>query len=165
MNRIILLEQLKKHTKESIKDIIMPTRKQKDDKAETSRSADVHLMRLPDSRAAQKKAPYIIHQLITGKDIQHQRENETASAIIRSIFCVYNNDNEEEGALMLINLMERLRISLLKQIVIGDQYQLDLTAGLETFIYPDDTAPYYAGEMISTWKIPAIRREVRSPWL
>ena len=66
---------------------------------------------------------------------------------------------------MLLNLMERLRISLLRQIVIGDQFQLDLKAGLETLVYPDDTAPYYAGEMISTWKIPAIQREVRSPWL
>ncbi len=164
MNRIVLLEQLTKHTEESIKDIIMPTRMQKGDTKEGYRAAEVHKMRLPDSSAAQKKAPYIIHQLITGKDFQYEGENEKSSAVIRSIFCVYN-DNEEEGSLMLLNLMERLRISLLRQIVIGDQYQLDLTAGLETFIYPDDTAPYYAGEMISTWKIPAIQREVFTPWL
>lgn len=164
MNRIILLEQLKKHTIKSVADLIMPTRMQKGDVEEGSRPADVFLMRLPDSKAAQKKAPYIIHQAISSRDIQHEGESESASAVIRSIFCVYN-DNEEEGSLMLINLMERLRISLLKQIVIGDQFQLDLKAGLETLVYPDDTAPYYAGEMLSTWKIPAIQREVRSPWL
>lgn len=158
MNRVVLLEKLKEHSTENLKDLIMPTRMQRGDEAQGYRPADIHLMRLPDSTAALKKAPYIIHQLITGKDIQGE-----STATIRSIFAVYS-DNEEEGALMLINLMERLRISLLKQVVIGDQFQLDLEAGLESMIYPDDTAPYYAGEMISTWKMPAIQREVRK-WL
>ena len=70
MNRITLLEQLKAFTKEAVGDIIMPVRKQKGDAEQGSRAADIHLMRLPDSSQAQKKAPYIIHQLITGKDIQ-----------------------------------------------------------------------------------------------
>lgn len=164
MNRITLLEQLRDITKKATGDIILPVKEQKGDAKKTSRAADIHLMRLPDSRAAQKKAPYIIHQLITGKDIQPQGENETASAVVRSIFCVYN-DNEEEGSLMLVNLMERQRIHLLRQVVIGDQFQLDLVAGLESMIYPDDTAPYYAGEMVSAWILPAIQREVRTPWL
>lgn len=163
MNRIILLEQFRDFTRESTGNIIMPVKEQKGDGEITSRPADVHLMRLPDSRSAQKKAPYIIHQLINSKDIQRKGENVNSSAIIRSIFCVYNPD-EEEGALMLVNLMERLRISLLKQIVIGDQFELDLEAGLESLIYPENTAPYYAGEMISIWKLPAIQREVRK-WL
>ncbi|MCF8017837.1 MAG: hypothetical protein K9L62_00430 [Vallitaleaceae bacterium] len=164
MTRITLLEQFRTLTNEAVGDIIMPVRMQKGDTEQTSRAADVYLMRLPDSSASQKKAPYIIHQLITGKDIQPQGEDESASAVIRSIFCVYN-DNEEEGALMLVNLMERLRINLLRQVVIGDQFQLDLETGLEMMVYPDDTAPYYAGEMLSTWILPAVQREVRSQWL
>lgn len=164
MNRITLLEQLRDITKTATGDIILPVKEQKGDAEKITRAVDIHLMRLPDSRAAQKKAPYIIHQLITGKDIQPQGEDESASAVVRSIFCVYNDD-EEEGSLMLVNLMERLRIHLLKQVVIGDQFQLDLVAGLESIIYPEDTAPYYAGEMVSTWILPAIQREVRSPWL
>lgn len=165
MNKIILLKTLRDFNKKATDDIILPVRRQKDDTDESVlfRPASIHLMRLPDSKSAQKKAPYIIHQLITGRDIQPPGENETASAVIRSVFCVYN-DNEEEGSLMLLNLMERLRINLLKEIVIGRQFQLDLEAGLEGMVYPDDTAPYYAGEMISTWKLPAIQREVRE-WL
>ncbi|MEN6437023.1 MAG: hypothetical protein ABFD97_00400 [Syntrophobacter sp.] len=159
MNRIILLEKLRDLTMEETGDIIMPVRKQKGDPEQAYRAADVHLMRLPDSSVPQKKAPYIIHQLITGKDIQLPGQNVSASAVIRSIFCVYN-DNEEEGALMLVNLMERLRISLLRQVVIGNQFQLDLVNGLESIIYPDDTAPYYAGEMVSAWRLPAVQREV-----
>ena len=163
MNRITLLEQLKEFSKEAVGDMILPVSKQKGDAEQGSRAADIHLMRLPDSSQAKKKAPYIIHQLITGKDIQPTGENVAATAVVRSIFCVYN-DNEEEGALVLVNLMERLRISLLRKVVIGGQFQLDLEAGLEILIYPDDTAPYYAGEMISTWKLPSVEREVR-PWL
>ena len=74
------------------------------------------------------------------------------------------NDDEQEGGLMLLNLMERLRIRLLREVVIGRRFQLDLESGLETFIYPDDTAPYYAGEMTTTWRVPGVEREVRQ-WL
>jgi len=163
MNRIVLLEQLKEHSQEAVKDLIMPIRMQKGDKEQEYRAAEIYLMRLPDSTAAQKKAPYIIHQLINGRDDQNEGENEKSSAVIRSIFCVYC-DNEEEGSLMLINLMERLRISLLRGRIIGGVFELDLGAGLETLVYPEDTAPYYVGEMVSTWKVPAIKREV-AQWL
>lgn len=163
MTRIILLEQLRNVTIEATADIIMPTCPQKEDKEPFYRAAEVCLMRLPDSKSAKKKAPYIIHQLITGKDSQRPGEHETSTVNVRSIFCVYH-DNEEEGSLMLLNLMERLRIRLLKQVVIGRRFQLDLEAGIESLVYPDDTAPYYAGEMISTWNLPAVEREV-TPWL
>lgn len=159
MNRVTLLEQFKIFTEEATGDIIMPVKLQKGDAEQGYRAAKVYLMRLNDSSAAQKKAPYIIHQLITGKDIQPQGQNVSASAVVRSIFCVYNDD-EEEGALMLVNLMERLRIDLLRQVAIGKQFQLDLEIGLESLVYTDDTAPYYAGEMVSTWKLPAVTREV-----
>ena len=65
---------------------------------------------------------------------------------------------------MLLNLMERLRIALLRKGVIGDQFQLDRSAGLECIIYPDDTAPYFAGEMSTVWRMPAVEREVDLRW-
>ena len=100
-----------------------------------------------------------IPQAITSKDTQPSGELEAGVAVVRSIFAVYNDD-EQEGGLMLLNLMERMRIALLKQVVIGNQFTLDLDAGLETMAYPDDTAPYFVGEMLSTWKLPAVEREV-----
>ena len=159
MTRTALLEQLKDFSKAVTKDIILPTKMEKGDTEKTERPADVFLMRLPDSRAATKKAPYILHQLITGNDAQRSGERAESRAMIRSIFCVYH-DNEQEGALALLNLMERLRIELLRKVVIGNQFTLDLEANLETLIYPDDTAPFFAGELISTWKLPAVEREV-----
>lgn len=163
MTNITLLEQLKAFTEDTVKDIILPVRLQKGDTEQQSRTAEVYLMRLPDSTAATKKAPYIIHQLVTSKDTQPAGRQESGSSVVRSVFCVYC-ENEQEGALHLLNLMERLRIRLLQQVVIGQQYQLDLEAGLEMLIYPEDTAPYYTGEMSTTWHMPSVEREWRQ-WL
>ena len=162
-SRVDLLERLKEVTQDAIKDLILPVRIQREGEDQSYRSADVYLMRLPDSKSATKKAPYIIHQLIIGRDMQEEGQRVTSTVQVRSIFCVYSND-EQEGGLILLGLMERLRIKLLKQVVIGERYQLDLTQAAEALIYPDDTAPYFAGEMVTTWKIPSIEREVRQ-WL
>lgn len=163
MTHITLLEQLKLFTDDAVKDILLPVRLQKGDTEKQSRAADVYLMRLPDSTAATKKAPYIIHQFVTSKDTQPAGRQESGSSVVRSVFCVYC-DNEQEGALYLLNLMERLRIRLLQQVIIGQQYQLDLEAGVEMLIYPENSAPYYAGEMSTTWKMPSVEREWRQ-WL
>lgn len=159
MTRVVLLEQLKEFSKAATVDLIMPVSMQKGDTEQKFRAADVYLMRLPDSKAAQKKAPYILHQFITGADSQPQGERDSSTAKVRTIFCVYNDD-EQEGALMLLNLMERVRIGILKKIVIGNQFTLDKEAGLECLVYPDDTAPYYCGEMVSNWIMPSVEREV-----
>lgn len=163
MTRNALLDAFAKFTEDVTKDLIMPTRIQKADEEQGYRAAAVFKMRLPDSKAAQKKAPYVLHQVITGKDQQPTGTDVDSTTTVRSIFCVYNDD-EQEGGLMLLNLMERLRIAILKKIVIGEQFEIDLEAGLECLVYPDDTAPYFLGEMVSTWKMPTIKREVPQIW-
>ena len=160
MNRAIFLEKLKRFTLDATRDLLLPVRVQSAEETPSERPAEVHLMRLPDSEAAKKKAPYIIHQIITGKDVQKPGEQAACTTEIRSIFCVYCPD-EEEGGMLLLNLMERLRIALLRQTVLDQRYQLDLEAGLEIILYPDDSAPYYAGEMASRWRLPGREREVR----
>lgn len=161
--RVELLESLKCFTIEATRDLVLPTRMQGKNEKQAYRAADVYLMRLPDSRSASKKAPYILHQLFTGTDQQAEGKRTVSTAKIRTIFCAFSED-EQEGALMLLNLMERLRISLLRKRTIGKRYALDMEAGLEFLVYPEDTAPYFAGEMASTWIIPAIEREVQQ-WL
>jgi hypothetical protein len=157
MNRVDFLDSLTSFTVEAVKDVILPVRMQKGDTDRQQRAADVYRMRLPDGKAATKKAPYIIHQLVTGSDYQNQGDDPHHRTTVRTIFCVYSDD-EQEGALMLLNLMERLRIRLLEQVILDKRYELDLKEKLETLIYPDDTAPYFAGEMVSVWKLPPVRR-------
>ena len=160
MTKVILLEQLKEFSQAATHDLLLPVTQQKEDKeSPADRAAAVYRMRIPDGRAATKKAPYILHLIITNKDIQLPGQSPEATAVVRTIFCVYHKD-EQEGGLVLLNLMERLRIALLEQVVIGKQFRLNLKAGLEGLVYQEDTAPYYAGEMVSVWDLPIIERKV-----
>ena len=161
MTKVELLSALKGFTEHAVRGLMLPVRYQEcDDVPPKPRAAKVYSMRLTKSGASQKAAPYIIHQLITGKDSQVGGARCSGTANVRSIFCVYNED-EQQGGLLLLGLMERLRVNLLKRIVIAGQFQLCLKGdGLEALIYPDDTAPYYIGEMMSVWHLPAVEREV-----
>lgn len=154
---------LKDFTQEATKDLLLPVKRQKEDaQGPVPRAAQVYLTRLPEMKASDKKAPYIIHSVITGKDQQNQGEPLVSTAVVRSVFCVYH-ENEEQGGLALLDLIERLRIELLRTVTLGS-FSLDLKEGIETLIYPDDTAPYYMAEMATVWKLPPVRREVLEIW-
>ena len=116
-------------------------------------------MRLPNSREAKKFAPYIIIQLADSLHVQNESEQPEYSATIRFIFCVYE-ENESEGAMRLLNLMDLVQEALLRQVKIGNCYRLDVHKPLDMLIYPDDTAPYFVGEMVGTFNLPATKREV-----
>jgi hypothetical protein len=123
-------------------------------------------MRLPDSKSAKKKAPYVLIQVVKTEDIQKPGEEPSALAYVRIILCVYSDD-ESEGALMLLNLAERIRISFLKNPLMGEngEFSLDVNDNpLEFLAYPDDTAPYYPGEFFGVWHIPSVEREVPEVW-
>jgi len=162
MTKVILLKRLKEFTEAATRELLLPVRPTEENPAPPARPPEVHLMRLPQLRDADRKAPYILHQAVTGKDIQTAGTRlPESSAVVRTVFCVYHED-EEEGALSLLNLMEQLRIALLQRPVLGKQFLLDLKAGLEALAYPDGEnprmAPYYMGEMVSVWKLPPVTR-------
>lgn len=165
MDKVILLERLKEFTEHATADLLMPVRAQENCPNPPVRAAGVFKMNLPDSRSSKNQAPYIIYQIVTGRDEQLQGQQPQAGTLVRTVFCVYNPD-EQEGGLMLLNLMERLRIALLRERIIGGQFQLDMQEGLESFVYPDNdkTKPFYLGEMISVWHIPAIKREYKEKY-
>ena len=154
-----LLQSLKNFTLAATGELIMPTRMQKGDTAQAYRAADVYLMRLTDSSSAAKKVPYILHMLVTAKDKQPNGQKMTSTAQVQTVFCVYCDD-EQEGGLMLLNLMERLRIALEKQVLLDQRFELDLAEGPESYIYREDTAPYFGGEMWTSWIMPTVRREI-----
>ena len=156
-----LLEALKARTLEATSEILLPVKPQKGDDGVTERNARVYIGRLPDMEQSTKKAPYILHRMVNSASKQKPGEQLQTKAIVRSIFCVYCHD-EEEGELLLLGLMERIRISLLKDPLIGNNaFECDFEEGLEDLVYQDNTYPYYCGEMISTWDMPPIKREVR----
>ena len=171
MSPRVLLDRLKEFIQENTKDIILTVRPTKNrtlhdtDKSEdaiTERAAEVHLMRLPDKDAETNRVPYIILQYLAGKDEQHTQGDDDSTGNVRIIIATYS-DNDSEGALDVLNLITRIRNALLKAGVIGEQFFL--RKPLEYLIYPDDTQPYFFGEMMTIWELPTIRREVHTHYV
>jgi hypothetical protein len=160
MTPIVLLEQLKLFTEAHTAALVLPV-KAEAGAAATPRAAQVWKMRLPEMSHSTKKAPYILLQLVNGTDTQESGSEQDGKCYVRIVFCVYCED-DNEGAMLLLNLIMRLRIALLEYRVIGGQFELQMP--LEWVCYPDDTAPYYMGEMATEWSIPPVERKCQ-PWL
>jgi hypothetical protein len=160
MTPIVLLDQLKLFTEVHTSGLLLPVKPEAGATA-ASRAAQVWKMRLPEMSHSTKKAPYILLQLVNGSDTQEAGQEQDGKCYVRIVFCVYSED-DNDGALHLLNLMTRLRIALLENRVIGGQFELQLP--LEWVCYPDDTAPYFMGEMATEWSIPPIERKCK-PWL
>lgn len=157
MTPVILLDELKKFIEENTKDIILSVRTKPSSEEPNERSAEVHKMRLPDKDAETKRVPYILLQFLTGIDDQEMGQSPESECKIRIVIATYSEDGGE-GAMDALNVVTRIRISLLKIGVIGGQFILKKP--LEYIVYPDDTSPYYFSEMILTFDMPEIKREV-----
>lgn len=158
MTPTILLEELKKYIEEKTKDILLPVRNKRGEE-EQERPPKVYLMNLPSKEDETQQVPYILIKYLTGKDDLPPGEDPEAQASIRIIVATYAED-AEEGSMALLNVMSTLRYNFLKEQEIGGQFRLILP--LENIIYPDNTRPYYLGEMMSLWTLPTIEREVLS---
>lgn len=167
MTKVILLEALKVFTEEVTAQLLLPVQLQEEDEEiPPDRPATVYIPRLPELRSYAQKAPFITHEVVTSKDKVESNQRglriQTSQAVVRTCFCVYQ-ENEQEGGLALLNLMEQLRISLLEQEKIGAQFMLDMDAGVEMLVYPVNpgqtaASPFYLGEMITTWRMPPVKR-------
>ena len=153
------VEILASYIAEKTEDMRFPVKVEKGDTEQVERAPEVHKMRLPHSSDAKKIAPYVIVRYVSSNDKQDIGRESKSEAIYRFIFCVYD-DNEETGSLNLLNLMDRVKISILKDTVIGQRIRLKREEGLEMISYEDDTWPYYAGEIIVTFEYGPIEREV-----
>lgn len=159
--RLALLEALQERVRKLTADMTLPTAPARGDMPPGGvRAPEIYKMRLSNSGHAKKLAPYIIIQYVSGREKQETGRWEDASAVIRLIFVVYDPD-EQSGAVALMNVMDRVRIGLLREPVVGNAFKLDTQTGLEDLVYIDDTAPYYGGEMLCTFFCPPTKREVR----
>ena len=127
---------------------------------------EVHPFCLPSYREAEKKAPYIIVQPTSGSDAQTPGDPVKTTIGIRFVIAVYNpDDNEQEGARVLQELIDFLRIDLERKVVIPDMkqkaetYVLDLTSGVYWEIYHENTRPYSCGWMEMTFNLQSVERE------
>lgn len=161
MTKQDFLEALCDFTREVVKDLLLPVEMQEDDEFQPPpRAPDVYPMGLPDFSEAEKKAPLIIHQIITANDVWPEGGAEPVSkAVVRTVFGIYHPDSQE-GPLALLGLMERVRLALWRQRLIGRQFRLDMKAGVDYLIYDKQFPPFYAGEMLTTWSLSSVKLEV-----
>jgi hypothetical protein len=161
MTALELLDVLAEFVRENTKNIILETEGKviNDDEREPDgeRAAFVYKMRLPDENAVLANIPYILLQVLTGSDTQDEGEQPNAGCKIRIVVVTYSADYSK-GKIDVLNIIERLRIALLRKQVIGGKFQIKMP--LERVIYPDDQAPYFDGEMMTNWFLPTIYREV-----
>lgn len=163
MTPINLIDALKEFIQEQVKDIFLSVRTKGENATPQSRAAEVHKMRLPDKEAETKLVPYILLQFLTGKDAQEAGKDPESECRVRIVVATYSEDGGV-GAYDVLNVITRIRVALLKTGIIAEQFLLKLESPLEYIVYTEDTAPYYLGEMITTWELPTIEREVQSAW-
>lgn len=161
MTPLELLDALKAFIEKETKDILLPVRVDRKSGKQKERPAEVHKMRLPDKSAEITRIPYILLQFLKNTDDQEEGQRPESECMVRIVAATYSEDGEE-GALCVLNLLTRIRIALLKDGVIGERFMLK--PPLEMIVYPDNTPPYYMGEMITKWRMPVIESEVQSVW-
>ena len=127
----------------------------------------VYPFSLPTFREAQKKVPYIIVQPVSGTDIQAPGEDVQSSIMTRLIMAFYNpKDDEQEGARVLQEMIDFLRVKIGRRCVIPDWkrhvplYSVDLFQGITWDDFHEDTRPYTVGWIEMTWNLQPVKREV-----
>lgn len=157
------LEDLCVFMKEATKTLRLPVRPTKENREPKARAPEVYKMRMPDAKSYQDKAPYLFNRVVLIEDRQYPGQRGDARCTVCTSFCVYCDD-EMQGALHLLNVMEDVRQAILREQVISNLYQIDLEEGMQFAIYDNQPVPFFIGELVSVWKIPTIEREV-SKWL
>ena len=146
MTPLQLLDALEAFVKQETKDILLPVRVDRKSGENKERAAEVYKMRLPNKTAQTERVPYLLLQYIKSTDTQEQGQEPESECTVRIVAATYSEDES----------------ALLKDGVVGGQFVLK--SPLEMIVYPDSTAPYYLGEMMTTWTMPIIESEVQQIW-
>jgi hypothetical protein len=163
MTPVILLGQLQEFIGRETAGLLLPCRAVSEGAEPELRAANVYLMRLPRRDDAERVVPYLILSYLTGTDSQTPGTPAASECKIRITAAVYSRDGSE-GAMNLLNLLTRVRIALLREggvsVAPDGEKQFLIKSPLEMIVYPDNTEPYYLGEMITNWILPNIESEV-----
>ena len=134
MTPIVLLDNLAEFAKKKTADIILQVRVQPGEEGK-ERAAEVHKMRLPKKEDSTQRIPYILLQIITGKDGKNERNQPESTCQIRIVVATYAED-QGVGSYDVLNVIMRLRTELERNRILAEQFVLQ--DPLEYLIYPDD---------------------------
>ncbi|MEA5083291.1 MAG: hypothetical protein VB018_03960 [Lachnospiraceae bacterium] len=155
-----LLDALKEFIENVTKDLILEVKtKQGEEKQE--RAPLVFQGILPRKSEPVQHVPYVLIKFLTGKDGQITGQFEESEMKTRVIIVTYSEDNGQ-GYIDTLNVIDRIRIKLLETRVLNDVFGLKMP--VEFTVYDDDTGPYTIGELLLSWDTPTIQREVSGIW-
>lgn len=152
ITQIELLNSLKEYLKEKTKNLILTARAEKNSLQEAKKPPFIFIGDLPQLNERTTRVPYILIKLVQGKD-----ELDESTCNIRIIAVTYNRNNDE-CYMECLNVIEKIRENLLKDVVVGERFLC--RKPLEYLIYEDDIKPYCIGELMTVWEIPQVMREV-----
>ena len=160
MTPLELLDALKAYIENETRDLLLPVRVDRKSGKNNERPAEVHKMAIPTKKAEVERIPYVLLQFLTSKDEQEPGEYPESRCKIRIVAATYSED-KAEGSRCLLNLLTRIRLAFLRDGSIADRYLLktEKSQPLEMIVYPDNTAPYYLGEMLTEWTLPTVNTE------
>lgn len=114
----------------------------------------VHIGYLPSKTASnrdQPEYPFIIVRALEGKVTDEHKVK------VKLLFGTKSND--DEGYLDVLNLVERVRIAILRSGVLERKYRLDNEQPLMWKLYEEQPQPEWVAEATMTWLLPTIREE------
>lgn len=114
----------------------------------------IHLGYLPEKTAANRlneEYPFILLRPQDGEDTESQYQ-------VKLLMLFATKSQDEAGFLDVLNLMERVRIKLLKQRLIDGRYHLEMPYKWK--FYDEQAEPEWFGEAVTTWTLPHVQEEV-----
>lgn len=164
MTPIMLIDELTKFIEEKTKDMILPAKTERGSDKPKERRPEVYKMRPPETDDETNKIPYVVVQYLksTLAEDNNAMLGYTEKCQIRIIAATYSQ-NQSEGNIAVLNLLTRIKQEVTKCGMISKQFILKMP--VETIIYPDNTEPYYFGEIMTNWEIPVTESEGMNEWL
>lgn len=152
MTPIDLMESLKAYCLEKTKDMRLVARVPENGTEAGERPPRVFIGNLPDKEAEKKEAPYILLKLLTTKD-----EDEESTAMVRLIVVTFSED-KQENYIQCLNVVSKIKKSLMEDVIIDSRYSCQKP--IETIMYDDDLEVYQIGEIMTTWEMPQVKRNI-----
>lgn len=115
----------------------------------------VHLGLLPPKTADTRNDP--VYPLILILPVDGKSSSEGSTAQIKLRFGTQSED--DAGFIDVLNLLERVRILLLRQRIIDKKYRI--TNEWSWHFFEDQPVPQWAAELTTNWDLPPIRQEVK----
>lgn len=163
-----LVECLAEWCEEDLKDIWLPTKpledelddeelEEGDERRLPYRAIRAYKHAFPAAVDPSSRIPYLIVQATGGEDTKSGQSGLRKSIVdIRLVLATYD-ENTIEGKRSVLNIISKLRDDLWRMEVVGCY---EITEPFQFQVLTDDTGSYHIGEILTTWKVPRIERDI-----